>query len=197
MKKIQCAKGSVDQMLSQFKARLAELQGQDGEIESSFVYPEDMEALEDGEYESHVTEPIKSATRTLPDGTEYDPEDYADGYTEWEMVDTKQVKDSDGFWTDYTMWYNQFEDMYCFTFGDKDIYYPENADWDWECENEDEAWEWFNDYNGFEDEDEYDDEYDDEEYDEDIEECDNIMSGDGCKNCKDDDVEECDNLVTL
>lgn len=135
----------------------AELQGQGSDIESSFVYPEDMEALENGEYESHVTEPIKSATRTLPDGTEYDPEDYEGGYTEWEMIDTKQVKDSDGFWTDYTMWYNEFTDTYCFTFGDKDIYYPENADWDWECENEDEAWEWFNDYNGFEDEDEYDD----------------------------------------
>lgn len=90
---------------------------------------------------------------TLPDGTEYDPEEHAYGYTEWDEIDSKSVQDSDGFWTDYTMWYNQFQDKYVFTFGDKDIYYPENSDWDWECETEDEAWEWFNDYEGFTDDD--------------------------------------------
>jgi len=91
--------------------------------------------------------------RVLPDGTEYDEEDYADDYTEWEEVASKLVRDSDGFMTDYTMWYNEFEDKYVFVFGDKDIYYPENSDWDWECENFDEAQEWFDDYEGFEDDD--------------------------------------------
>lgn len=81
-------------------------------------------------------------------GDEWDPEDHADGYTEWEEVKSKPVLDYDGFYTDYTMWYNQFEDKYVFTFGDKDIYYPENADWDWECENRSEADEWFDDYVG-------------------------------------------------
>lgn len=81
-------------------------------------------------------------------GDEWDPEDHADGYTEWEEVKSKPVLDYDGFYTDYTMWYNEFEDKYVFTFGDKDIYYPENADWDWECENRSEADEWFDDYVG-------------------------------------------------
>lgn len=87
-------------------------------------------------------------------GDEWDSEDYADGYTEWEEVKSKPVLDYDGFYTDYTMWYNQFEDKYVFTFGDKDIYYPENADWDWECENRSEADEWFDDYVGPGEEDE-------------------------------------------
>lgn len=87
-------------------------------------------------------------------GDEWDPEDHAGGYTEWEEVKSKPVLDYDGFYTDYTMWYNQFEDKYVFTFGDKDIYCPENADWDWECENRSEADEWFDDYVGPGEEDE-------------------------------------------
>lgn len=86
-----------------------------------------------------------------PDGTEYDPEDYEGGYTEWEKVVSKPVRDSDGFMTEYTMWFNNFDGRYVFIFGDPDIYYPENADFDWECEDYDEAVEWWNDYNGFED----------------------------------------------
>jgi len=82
------------------------------------------------------------------------PEDYAGGYTEWEEVASKSVKDSDGFMTDYTLWFNPFTEMYVCTFGDKDIYYPENADYDAEFELYDEAMEWFDDYEGFEDVDE-------------------------------------------
>lgn len=36
------------------------------DVKSSFVYPEDMEALEDGEYESHVTEPINASYMVRP-----------------------------------------------------------------------------------------------------------------------------------
>lgn len=81
-------------------------------------------------------------------GEEFDPEDYEGGYSEWEMMMSKPVLDSDGFYTDYTMWYSPYEDKYVFTFGDKDIYYPENSDWDWECEDRDEAAEWFDNYVG-------------------------------------------------
>lgn len=89
--------------------------------------------------------PVKSAK--LPDGTEYNPEDYAGGYTEWEEIDSKMVRDSDGFWTDYTLWHNPFTDEYVCTFGDKDIYYPENAEYDaGPFETLDEAHEWFDDY---------------------------------------------------
>lgn len=57
--KINCAKGTPDQMLEQFKNRIGELEGIG--IDSSFDYPDDLEDLENGEYESHVTEPINSS----------------------------------------------------------------------------------------------------------------------------------------
>ena len=42
---------------------------------------------------------------------------------------------------------------YFFMFGDKDLYDPDPAYADWECETKEEADEWFDSYNGF-DEDE-------------------------------------------
>lgn len=67
----------------------------------------------------------------------------------WEKFATKQVLDSDGFWTDYT-WYTDGE-RHIFIFGDNEVYTPENSDFDWECETAAEAQEWFDSYNGFED----------------------------------------------
>ena len=94
-------------------------------------------------------------------------------------VDSKQVRDSDGFWDDYTMYeeyvipYDEYIDFlknykkgdfykdewfnrYVFVFGDKELYDPSDGydEWDYECESEKEAYEWFEDYNGFYDEDE-------------------------------------------
>lgn len=66
----------------------------------------------------------------------------------WQEVSSKQVRDSDGFWTDYT-WYSDGE-RHIFIFGDKDIYGPETGSEDRECETEAEAQEWFDNYNGFE-----------------------------------------------
>lgn len=73
--------------------------------------------------------------------------------TSYEEIASKSVPDADGFYTDYTMYYDILNDKYVFVFGDKDIYTPYYSDHDWECETEEEAWEWYNDYNGFEDED--------------------------------------------
>lgn len=70
--------------------------------------------------------------------------------------DYKQVYDSDGFLTDYTMYFDTLENRYVFVFGDNDIYKPEDGDFDWECESEEEAREWFDNYKGFEEEDEID-----------------------------------------
>ena len=50
----------------------------------------------------------------------------------WELVKTKSVYDSDGFLTEYSMWYNEDTGAYNFIFGDSDIYTPETADFDWE-----------------------------------------------------------------
>ena len=93
-------------------------------------------------------------------------------------IGQKQVKDSDGFLTDYTMymrivcntadWFDflksdraqkgdipeEFIDGYVFVFGDSDIYDPEDGYFDYECDSEEEAYEWFDSYNGFDDDDE-------------------------------------------
>ena len=76
-----------------------------------------------------------------------------DDESEWEFVRSKQVTDSDGFTTEYTMYKNIYTDKYIFMFGDSDIYGPDEAYADYECDTEDAAFEWFDNYRGF-DEDE-------------------------------------------
>ena len=66
-------------------------------------------------------------------------------------IDSKRVMDSDGFYTDYTMYYNPDEDNYFFIFGDEDVYGPDPYNADWTCDTDDEAVEWYDNYNGFED----------------------------------------------
>lgn len=77
---------------------------------------------------------------------------------QWEEVASKQVMDSDGFLTDYTM-YTDGETYICM-FGDKDIYEPDAEYADYETENEKNAWDWFNTYEGFADDFEADEDYD-------------------------------------
>ena len=98
---------------------------------------------------------------TPDDDEELDPEE------RYEFVDVKSVQDSDGFYTDYTMYHDIVEDRYVFVFGDSDLYRPESGDFDWECDSEKEAWEWFNDYSG---PGELDESVDDAEYNEVLEE---------------------------
>lgn len=70
--------------------------------------------------------------------------------SEWTEMDSKSVRDSDGFLTDYT-WYwrnNNGEDQHVFVFGDSDLYRPEDGYFDWECDSLEEAQEWFDSYVG-------------------------------------------------
>lgn len=66
--------------------------------------------------------------------------------TTWIKLAQKQVPDSDGFYTDYTMYISDDGTSYIFMFG------PDPQYADYECSDWDEASEWWNDYNGFEDE---------------------------------------------
>ena len=70
----------------------------------------------------------------------------------WEELDSKQVQDSDGFYTDYTLYHNTETDQYVCIFGDKDIYRPGDSYYDFECDTYEEAIEWFESYEGFADE---------------------------------------------
>lgn len=87
----------------------------------------------------------------------------------FEFIKSKSVLDSDGFQTDYTMYYDIVKDRYVFIFGDNDVYTPETADFDWDCETREEADEWFDSYTG-------PGEYDEDSWIDDIEECQDIMS---------------------
>ena len=72
--------------------------------------------------------------------------DYSNG---WKKVDSKEVRDSDGFMTEYTWYTNDAEDTHIFIFGDSDIYGPDDSYADAEFETYEEAKEWFDNYYGF------------------------------------------------
>lgn len=71
----------------------------------------------------------------------------------WEELASKPVKDSDGFYTDYTLYFNPYRNQYACMFGDKDRYKPGAAYPDYEFDSESEAWEWYDSFDGVEDED--------------------------------------------
>lgn len=71
--------------------------------------------------------------------------------TTWIKLAQKQVPDSDGFYTDYTMYISDDGTSYIFMFGDEDMYGPDPQYADYECSDWNEASEWWNGYNGFED----------------------------------------------
>lgn len=66
----------------------------------------------------------------------------------WEELDSKPVRDSDGFITDYTLYHNNVTGEYACMFGDKDMYSPGEGYFDWEGDSEEEAYEWFESYTG-------------------------------------------------
>ena len=101
------------------------------------------------------------------DEEEIDPDDDP---TEgrFKYIASKSVLDSDGFYTDYTWYFDKEEGKHVFVFGDNDIYFPEDGDYDWEVEGDDErakeeAQEWFDSYDGFEEDDRYDESLKEEE----------------------------------
>lgn len=87
-------------------------------------------------------EDIKSATRIQGSSSE------------WTYLSSKSVPDSDGFYTDYTLYTNLDRSKFICMFGDNDLYEPDEDYADFETEREDEAWEWFNSYEGITDDDE-------------------------------------------
>lgn len=76
-------------------------------------------------------------------------EDYPDTVDDrYYRIDIKHVKDSDGFLTDYTWWYDAATDQHIFIFGDSEVYTPEDSSPDWETDSEDTAREWWDNYVG-------------------------------------------------
>ena len=77
---------------------------------------------------------------------------YDDDEDRYELLERKDVLDSDGFCTEYSLYYDIVEDRWVTVFGDSDIYSPEDEEFDAEFDNESEAYEWFESYEGFDDE---------------------------------------------
>lgn len=114
------------------------------------------------ELDEMMPKEINSATNTSgiaakPDFETVTSSNYHSDVT-YDLVDRKNVEDSDGFLTQYS-WYKTSDGNNVFVFGDPDIYLPEDEDFDWETEDDDAAREWFDNYEGFADD---DDEYDDD-----------------------------------
>ena len=93
----------------------------------------------------------KVAPKSVNSAEEYD-------VSEWRELASKSVLDSDGFYTDYTLYTNG--STFICMFGDKDIYEPDEMYADYETENEADAYSWFDNYEGFSDEEDEFDEFD-------------------------------------
>lgn len=113
-------------------------------------------------YNKYSDVPIKKSKVRESYGNGPDDEDGApivtgmDGHR-YGMSSSKSVRDSDGFWTDYTAWID-LDDVgrVIFIFGDNELYDPSNESPDWECDTGENAQEWFDNYEGFDDEDDED-----------------------------------------
>lgn len=100
---------------------------------------------------------MKKIIKAYDDIDIYDEDDEYYEDSEWEILDRKSVQDSDGFYTDYTMYRKMIDGAYVYIcmFGDSDIYEPSLSYADFETDDASEAYEWFESYRGFEDDDVY------------------------------------------
>ena len=115
-------------------------------VEIVYTVEDNFDKHEDVEYEYWTSE--EEVEENLNE--EY-PNTVGDRYY---RIDIKHVKDSDGFLTDYTWWYDAATDQHIFIFGDSEVYTPEDSSPDWETDSEDTAQEWWDNYVGpYEDDD--------------------------------------------
>ena len=97
----------------------------------------------DGTYEvvkADLVGSVRASTKTKVTAS-WDEDD-----SEWIKLNRKHVLDSDGFYTDYTLYTNGHE--YICMFGDEDIYGPDPDYADFSTDSEEEAMEWFDSYEG-------------------------------------------------
>lgn len=155
-----------DDLAEVFKTAYNALEDADGShLEIVYVEGDDYDEVEDtvfevdlsdeDDYEFFMDEVRSYNVDTKKDECieeAYEPE-IRDGYY---RMDIKHVKDSDGFLTDYTWWYNPETEKHVFVFGDRDMYGPDDSDIDWEADSEETAKEWWDSYTGPYDEEDFD-----------------------------------------
>ena len=110
---------SIDDMLNAFQYKLYQMKAASStklpEDIDEIEAPQDVEASDDGEYHG------------------------------WRALRSKQVQDSDGFWTDYTL-YELEDGGYGCVFGDNDVYNPDTSWLDAQFDTKEEALNWFENY---------------------------------------------------
>lgn len=123
------------------------------EYDDDFTLKGMFEDLDSDDPEIKVTEYECRKPRFYEDISEDDDFDSDDRY---EFLKRKEVYDSDGFTTDYVLYYDRKSGKYFTMFGDMDLYEPDIEYADADFDSYERAKEWFDSYSGFEDEDEYD-----------------------------------------
>ena len=106
-------------------------------------YEIEVNKYSDGTYEvvkADLVGSVRASTKTKVTAS-WDEDD-----SEWIKLNRKYVLDSDGFYTDYTLYTNGHE--YICMFGDEDIYGPDPDYADFSTDSEEEAMEWFDSYEG-------------------------------------------------
>lgn len=104
-------------------------------------YEIEVNKYSDGTYEivkANLVGSVRASTKTKVTAS-WDEDD-----SEWIKLNRKYVLDSDGFYTDYTLYTNG--DEYICMFGDEDIYGPDPDYADFSTDSEEEAMEWFDSY---------------------------------------------------
>lgn len=133
----------------------AEMIAQDDDHDVEYWWRETLADFRD-DLDEMMPHEIESATNTSgiaakPDFETVTSSSYDSDVT-YDLVDRKNVEDSDGFLTKYS-WYKTSDGNNVFVFGDPDIYVPEDSYFDYETEDDDAAREWFDNYEGFADDD--------------------------------------------
>ena len=104
-------------------------------------YEIEVNKYSDGTYEivkADIVGSVCASTKTKVTAS-WDEDD-----SEWIRLNRKHVLDSDGFYTDYTLYTNGHE--YICMFGDEDVYGPDPDYADFSTDSEEEAMEWFDSY---------------------------------------------------
>ena len=147
--KITCTTtGTPEEMLRAFKNRIAELSGT---VESSEYIGNDTDDMyEDVDVMTYDT---VQASDDIDDEDYY----YYNDSDMWEEISHRQVKDSDGFMTDYTLYHYIGDpddvdgEVYICMFGDNELYTPDLGYADWSGETLEEAEDWFYNYESYQD----------------------------------------------
>lgn len=104
-------------------------------------YEIEVNKYSDGTYEivkADIVGSVRASTKTKVTAS-WDEDD-----SQWIKLNRKYVLDSDGFYTDYTLYTNGHE--YICMFGDEDIYGPDPDYADFSTDSQEEAMEWFDSY---------------------------------------------------